>query len=240
MPRAPRTPRAMRRTPARSRPRSLTAMPTLLGAGALRAAGLRAGAFLVLDVGRLAPRRDEEVRDREALDGRVREEEATVPPTLTAAPGATRDGSGQGPSGAVARCWSRFAPPWPTERRGGGAAEAALRTVRRQRPWAAGAARAATRDGAVSRWRRRRGRGSGTHSPRGSHPPGSVGRRSGRTVGGPGPGGSLRHIPRSGDHNPCRTAADPGQITFERAPIGMRRSSSIWRSSSGERPRVVR
>src|SRR5215203_362226 len=84
MPRAPRIPRAMSRTPARSRPRSLTARPTLLGAGVRRAAGLR------LDVFRVGVERLAEVFDREALDGRVRDEEATVATTLTPAPRATR------------------------------------------------------------------------------------------------------------------------------------------------------
>ena len=41
----------------------------------------------------------------------------------------------------------------------------------------------------------------------------------------------------------ARGAATPGavhQIALDRTPIGMRRSSSICRSSSGERPSVVR
>ena len=54
-----------------------------------RAAGLRAAGFLVV-AGCFDPRRDD-VRDRDALEGRVREEEATVASTLTAAPPATGD-----------------------------------------------------------------------------------------------------------------------------------------------------
>ena len=50
------------------------------------------------------------------------------------------------------------------------------------------------------------------------------------------PGHAVDGRPHDGQNRSPTTA----QITFERTPIGMRRSSSIWRSSSGVRPRVVR
>src|SRR4051812_44853086 len=76
----------MSTTPAMSRLRSLRARPTLLGAGEVR----RAGAFLA-DDRRAGVERLAEVFERDACDGRVREELATVATTLTGAPGTTGD-----------------------------------------------------------------------------------------------------------------------------------------------------
>ena len=48
--------------------------------------------------------------------------------------------------------------------------------------------------------------------------------------------------PASGDSagSPAEDGTGTGQRTLVRAPMGMRRSASICRSSAGERPRVVR